>query len=151
MLIVKILISVLGLSGFLLASYIRHCKTKLVPLVCPVEGSCEKVVHSDYSKLFGIPLEVIGMFYYAIISLSYALFAIFPTLLPDIVSFVVMGLTAGAFFFSLYLTFVQAFFLRHWCTWCLISASICSVIFALVMISSRIAPQELARSIIHLF
>ena len=41
-----------------------------------------------------------------------------------------------AFAFSIYLTLLQAFVLKNWCTWCIISACICASIFALDAVNS---------------
>ncbi|MEX2054859.1 MAG: hypothetical protein WD972_01630, partial [Candidatus Andersenbacteria bacterium] len=39
--------------------------------------------------------------------------------------------STSAFLFSLYLTFIQGVTLRQWCTWCLCSAALCTLIFLL--------------------
>lgn len=124
----KIFIVVLATIGFILASYIRSHKKTERPLVCPLEGSCETVVHSEYSSLFGIPLELLGMVYYGLIAISYAFIILFGYLVPGYTSTALMILSLIAFIFSLYLTAVQAFIIHHWCTWCLFSASISTLI-----------------------
>ena len=40
-----------------------------------------------------------------------------------------MIITVMATLFSFYLTYIQASKLKEWCTWCLISALLCSIIF----------------------
>lgn len=101
-------------------------------MVCPAGTSCEEVVHSEFSKFLGIPLELIGLFYYGLIFTGYAAFLIFPGIIVlPLPSFLFLVLSFSAFLFSAYLTFVQAFFLRQWCTWCLISAAISTFIFIL--------------------
>jgi uncharacterized membrane protein len=132
-LVAKILIILFSFGGFGLAGYIRYTKKKAAPLVCPLEGSCDTVVHSDYSKIFGIPVELLGMAYYLLIALLYLAFSLFPFAVPAFLSYAVLGVTVSAFLFSLYLTAVQAFILKHWCTWCLISATICTAIFLLAL------------------
>lgn len=129
MIVLEIVIAILGLSGFLLANYIKDTKKEAVPLVCPMEGSCESVIQSNYSKFLGVPVETLGILYYGLIFLTYALLAIFPQYLPDIVTTLILSFTICAMVFSIYLTAVQSFILKHWCTWCLISAGICTLIF----------------------
>jgi len=133
-----------------LANYIRCTKRDQAPLVCPLEGSCETVVHSEYSKLFGIPLEYIGMAYYGLITLFYLLFAFIPQTLPTAVLYFILSLTVAAFAFSIYLTAVQAFVLKHWCTWCLCSAMICTAIFILVIYLSDLSLKEIFTSLTSL-
>lgn len=69
---VKLAIFALGVCGFLVARHIyKHKKPNQTPLVCPLKFDCDTVVHSDYSKVFGIPVEILGMIYYALLSVAY--------------------------------------------------------------------------------
>lgn len=129
----KILVILLSSAGFTLSLYIHSTKKASGKLVCPLEGSCETVVHSDYSKLLGINLEVIGMFYYLAIGLLYTFFAFAPVIVPEFMFYAVVGVSLTSFLFSLYLTGIQAFVLRHWCTWCLFSALLCTLILILTL------------------
>jgi uncharacterized membrane protein len=133
----KVIIIVCALFGFAVANYIRSTKKNSLPLVCPLEGSCEKVIHSEHSTLFRIPLETWGVIYYGVTALSYLLFILFPVTMPPWFIFSVLGASAFAFLFSIYLTVLQATVLKHWCTWCLISAGISTVIFILALISMQ--------------
>lgn len=120
---------VLASGGFALAFYIFTSKRKAKPMVCPLDGHCDEVTRSEYSKFFGVPVEIFGMIYYAAVAAGYGLFLAYPSLaLPQMIVSLA-ALTAFSFLFSLYLTFIQAFNLRQWCTWCLISAGISSFIF----------------------
>ena len=130
------LIVVIAFNGFLLASYIRHKKVSNEILVCPLKSNCETVIFSNYSKLFGIPVEILGILYYLTITLAYVFFLVVPISMPQLLVLGVSSLTVLAFLFSLYLTFVQAFALKQWCTWCLISAGLCTAIFSLVILAS---------------
>ena len=124
-------------GGFLLSFYIRHKKRAHEKMICPLDSDCDAVVYSDYSKFFGIPLEILGILYYGIIAVSYALFLIIPAFAAPAVVFSILILTIAAFLFSLYLTFIQAFALKQWCTWCLISAGLCAIIFATALGASE--------------
>lgn len=130
----KLIIAALAFVGFLIAGYIHATKKDSIPLVCPLEGSCEAVIHSDHSSIFGIPVELLGAVYYALMTVVYIFFFLFPSLLHEWFPYSLLIITASAFFFSLYLTAVQAFILRHWCTWCLFSAGICVLMFLITLI-----------------
>jgi len=145
--IAEIIVSLLGFSGFLLANYIRDTKKNAAPLVCPLEGSCETVIYSKYSKIMNVPVELLGIFYYGLVTLSYFLFAFFPHVMPETVVYIVLALTLCAFLFSVYLTAIQAILLKHWCTWCLISAGICTVIFIIVFYFSSEKILEILSSL----
>ncbi|MDQ5901415.1 MAG: hypothetical protein QG580_130 [Patescibacteria group bacterium] len=118
-----------GLAGFLLAGYVYSKKQKKENLVCPMNGSCDEVVNSRYSKFMGIPVEVMGMLYYAFIMLAYVFIFINKSTVSDVFQFFMTSITIMAFLFSCYLVFIQAFILRQWCTWCLFSAGFSTFIF----------------------
>ena len=118
-------IALLGVGGFFVARYIYRHKKYQTPLVCPMQFDCHAVIHSDYSKFLGIPVEILGMIYYAFIFFSYAFLIIIP---------IVQAVTLGALVFSIYLIGVQIFILKKGCSWCLVSALISILIFILSVI-----------------
>lgn len=112
----------IAIAGFALATYIHFHKRTATPLVCPIGHHCDAVIHSDYSTFIGFPVEVLGMVYYALIVAGYWMFRAHTAF---------QILSGAAFGFSLYLVAVQIFVLRQWCTWCLLSAALCTSIFIL--------------------
>ena len=130
--LIRVIIFILGVCGFMVAKNIRNHKIKSTPLVCPIGFDCNAVVHSNYSRFFGMPVEFLGMIYYALISFIY-LFVIFrETLSPYLVSFLILTSLLGLIF-SIYLILVQIFILKKGCSWCFVSAFISIVIFSLTM------------------
>ena len=127
--ILQIIIVIVAFEGFLIASYIRHKKIKKTPLVCPMRTNCDTVIHSDYSKILGIPVEILGIMYYAFVFTAHSIQIIHPELITPNFVILELSISAAAFLFSMYLTSIQAFVLKQWCTWCLISATFCLVIF----------------------
>jgi uncharacterized membrane protein len=126
----------LGFAGFLLALYITHKKRrKSEHFVCPLRGNCTEVIHSDFSKFFGIGVEYLGILYYSIIAVGYGVRAMWPGFDENLVVFLLF-LSTFALTFSLYLTFIQIFTLRKLCTWCLISAFFTLMIFIFSVSSS---------------
>ena len=128
--ILTLLIILLSLSGFLIASYIHNKKRTKKRLICPMKSSCDKVIHSDYSKIMGIHVELLGMVYYFLIACSYAVLLSFQIQL----FYLDQLLTLFSFFavlFSCYLFIIQLAVIKKWCTWCLISATISLLIFIL--------------------
>ena len=121
----------ISFAGFLLSLYLFHKKRrKSERFACPLRGNCSEVIHSDYSKFFGIPVEVIGLVYYASISIGHGLVLGFHDAFGWLDLYLLLASTL-AFFFSLYLTFIQLVSLRKICTWCLLSATFCLAIFVL--------------------
>lgn len=107
-------------------------------MLCPLSSSkCEAVIASQYNQFFGIPLEVIGLIYYGTVFIFSTVRAVMGSDPFPLVSFAVFGLTITAFLFSLYLTFIQAFTLKQWCTLCLTSAALCTIIFTSTFLTSE--------------
>jgi uncharacterized membrane protein len=132
-----LLIAIAG-SGFALSAYIHSKKRAQQALVCPLKADCESVIHSEFSRFFGIPVELLGMAFYGIVAASYAGLLAVPTAAVPPVLFFLLVITAAGFLFSLYLIFIQAFTLKQWCSWCLISEGLCTAIFLLVASSSAL-------------
>jgi uncharacterized membrane protein len=92
------------------------------------------VIHSDYSTLIGIPVEMLGMLYYGLVALLHTQVLTRISLsqtLPEYRLEMLFGVSLCAVLFSIYLVSVQAFVIRHWCLWCLGSAFISIAIAAL--------------------
>lgn len=145
----------LSIVGFFIAFYIYRKKRKKKPLICPLRSNCDAVVTSDYSKFLNIPLENIGMGYYAFLALLHSVLIVVGD--SPLFSLMVLVFSGGAFLFSVYLISIQAFVLRQWCVWCLSSASISTIIFLITVfnlppgIDTVLAPYVRLFTIVHLF
>lgn len=117
------IIEILGLVGFCIAAYIFMKKKAKKKLICPRKSNCDTVIHSDYSKILGIPVEILGMIYYVFIGSIYSFIFLFGAWSFSI-GILLLGVSLCAVLFSIYLVSIQAFILRHWCTWCLCSAGV---------------------------
>lgn len=133
--ITNILIFILAAGGFLVAKHIRNHKTKDTPLICPKKFDCHSVVHSDYSKFLGMPVELLGVIYYAFISIVFLVLILLPQAIPASLIILLLPITLFAFLFSLYLIGTQLFFIKKWCFWCLVSATISTLIFVLFFLN----------------
>lgn len=136
--LIDILLVFVGCAGFMISFYIHTKKSTQKPLICPLRSNCDSVIHSDFSHFFGIPLEFLGMAYYALIVLYHGMLILFPQISSSLTIFISLFLSTGACIFSVYLTSIQAFVLKEWCTWCLTSALLCASIFGLTLTSSPI-------------
>lgn len=129
---IKVTILILGIFSFWVAKHIRNHKTKNTPLVCPIGFDCDAVVNSDYSRFFGVPVEIFGMIYYALVSGVY-LFLLFIAEAPFFIIGSTMIVSFSAFVFSAYLIAIQIFILKKGCSWCIVSALLCLTIFILTI------------------
>ena len=100
---------------------------------CTVVSGCSEVLSSEYAAINGIPLALIGaVAYFTVFSL--ATLAAFGYPLVGKLLMVVVGLM---FLTTLWLTYLQAFVIRHFCQFCLMSALVTIVLTVLVVLVQR--------------
>lgn len=129
----KILVAVVVLSlfGILVSAYAtyqhyRPAGTSFCNLSDAV--SCDIVNKSKYSEIAGVPVAIIGIFGYLILAgIASMLFAKRMEERRGILALSV--LSACALLFSLYLTFVEFFWLKALCLLCITSQIIILLIF----------------------
>lgn len=126
LLLLMVLVSSLGFS---IAYSLMYRKKRNLHISCPLRADCHAVVHSSFSRFCGIPVELLGVFYYGIMMVVYASQLLGVAHFSFAFAFVFFLLSMTAFFFSLYLTYIQIFLLKQWCTWCLLSALLCALMF----------------------
>jgi len=120
-----IAIALLGVAVAAYLTYIHYAGIK--PLCGKNGGSCEIVQTSEYSKLAGVPVALIGLIGYVAILAS--------LLVPEnetsrlaTVAFTVVG-----FGFSAYLTYREQFSIHRICEWCVSSAVLVTVLMCLAI------------------
>jgi uncharacterized membrane protein len=127
----KIILYIVSVIGLLDTSYLIYHKLAGTDVDCLFfpKKWCTKVQYSKFSKTFGVPNPVWGfLMYAAILVLTYMV-------TQGSASFnVVKGIVTFGFLFSMYFTFIQAFVLRAFCTWCVVSALNFVVMFLAVWI-----------------
>ncbi|MDP2648234.1 MAG: vitamin K epoxide reductase family protein [Candidatus Yanofskybacteria bacterium] len=127
-----VIIGVLGLIGFLDTSYlaVEHYRGGIVP--CTISNGCETVLTSSYSVIAGIPIALVGSMYYAAILILITLYI--DTKRQVLIK--LLGLIAvSGFIVSAYLVYLQAFVIKAYCTYCLLSAglSVFLLIFSIMV------------------
>jgi uncharacterized membrane protein len=129
----------LAVAGYL--TYIHYAGIK--PLCGRNGGGCEIVQTSQYSKLAGVPVALIGLIGYVAILAS--------LLAPENEGsrFVTVAFTVVGFGFSAYLTYRELVSIKHICEWCVSSAVIVTILMCLAIwrflrgdASSRDAPAR---------
>lgn len=124
-----LLIVVSAFLGAVISFYIRVSKNRGETLFCPTGSDCNTVLNSRYSKIFaGVANEDIGLAYYLSVVFLYVFFWIYALDVRGF-DFIALTITTMALIVSAYLTYVQAIKLREWCSWCILSAILCVVIF----------------------
>jgi uncharacterized membrane protein len=109
-------LTVIGVGVATYLTYIHYAGIK--PLCGRNGGGCEIVQTSEYSKLAGVPVALIGLIGYVAILAS--------LLAPEREStrFATVALTVVGFGFSMYLTYREVFSIKNICEWCVSSAVI---------------------------
>ena len=109
---------VFSIIGLLDTLYLIYHKIKGTDVACPFfpKEWCYKVQHSKQSKTFGVPNSILGFIMYLLIFILVIGFTGGWAVLP-----IIKFLVGFGFLFSLYFLFVQAFVLRAFFTWCVIS------------------------------
>ncbi len=127
--IIVLVLSILGIFNTLYLSAHAISKKPVRCLWFPEEW-CAKVQYSKFSRTLGIPNAFAGLGMYIAILILTLLFAAGTISFTPIFWLVVFG-----FAFSMYFLFIQAFVLRAFCTWCVISIIEFTLLFITVMVS----------------
>ncbi len=131
-LIIPIVIVCCSIAGFFLSLYIKKEKHGDAHGVCPLGQNCELLTHSRFSRFLGVPLEDIGMLYYGASTFFYL--AVLFRDIPAIALWIALLVSGLSFLFSVYLTGIQMFIIRKWCTLCLGSGALSFLIMVLAFV-----------------
>ena len=116
------------LLGVAVAGYLTYIHyAGINPLCGKNGGSCEFVQTSEYSKLAGVPVALIGLLGYVAILAS--------LLVPENETsrLATVAFTAVGFGFSAYLTYREEFSIHRICEWCVSSAVLVTVLMCLAI------------------
>jgi uncharacterized membrane protein len=119
------LVAFVAALGVGVAAYVAIADSGGGAPACLAGGSgCQTVAHSSYSHLAGINVAVLGIVAYLLL-LASAFFANDPARLGGFV------VALAGFGFSVYLTYIELFKIEAACEWCLASAVLMTILFAL--------------------
>ncbi|MBT4916999.1 vitamin K epoxide reductase family protein [Candidatus Peregrinibacteria bacterium] len=118
-------------AGLLDALYLTVTHYSGADIACGILEGCDEVAQSKYSMVFGIPLALLGLFYYFSVLLSLLLY--FDTKKSIFAEFVI-PVSAFGFLFSIYLTYLQIWVIEALCIYCISSAVSSTLLFIFSMI-----------------
>lgn len=120
-----LVLTVIGIGVAIYLTYIHYAGIKPA---CTAGQSCIKVQSSQWSKLAGVPVALIGLIGYIGILAS--------LLAPerDESRLATLGLTLVGFLFSGYLTYRELFSIHAICEWCASSAVILTVLLVCAIV-----------------
>lgn len=112
----------LALAGAGVAGYLTWSKISGEGLICIGFQGCDIVNNSPYAELLGIPVAVWGLGAYLVLAaLALPFWGNHASLQTWAVAFS-FAIALGGWVFSMYLTAIEAFILHAWCSWCVTSA-----------------------------
>ena len=139
---ILIIIIIFSIVGILISSMLTLAKyNDNVAILCGEDTSnnCNTVQNSEYSNLFvvgdetndtsvPVPISLAGIFYYMAIIITSTMLLKKEKQKSKIYN-ILFGLSIFGLLFSIIYTLIQAFVIDAYCTYCLISAFDCTIIF----------------------
>lgn len=125
---------VLGLLGFLDASYLTANHYLGTALRCYILAGCDIVTTSKYSMILGIPVSLLGAIYYLLVfvlSIAYL-----DTKKKNLLVYIFYSSCLG-FLMSLVFVFIQIFIIKALCLYCMLSALNSTLLFLLGLLFSK--------------
>ncbi len=124
------LVSLIGLADAIYLT-VEHLSGRSVR--CTIVSGCSEVLSSSYATVGSVPLAMIGAAaYFTVFSL--AVLAAYSYKSTVKLLTVVVGLM---FITTLWLLYLQAFVIKHFCQFCLLSALVTFILTVLIAISLR--------------
>lgn len=113
------LVFILSLLGLLVSSFLLYEYNLSGPVICPIGTGCDIVRASSYSYFLGMSIPVLGIAFYLVMAgLSVA-----RSWKSSEKMLLRLQLLAGAagVGFGVYLTYLEAFVIKAFCFWCVLS------------------------------
>lgn len=132
--LVAALVSLIGLGD---AIYLTVQDLTGQHLRCTIVSGCSEVLGSKYAHIGSVPLASVGAFaYFTVFSLSILAAFGYQFARP-----LLAALIGVMFLLTLWLLYLQAFVIHHFCQYCLLSAAVTIGLTILVLIASRMNRQ----------
>jgi uncharacterized membrane protein len=125
-------IILLGLAGLSVSIYLSIKEATGAEIgSCPIFGTgCGDVLHSEYSRLFGVPLAYFGVLFYTLITILGSAYAFTKKIVlkRTIALFSVIG-----FIDSVGFIYIQGVLIGAYCFYCVISAITSTLLFFVML------------------
>ena len=127
--LIAALVSLIGLGD---AIYLTVEHITGASLRCTIISGCSEVLSSPYAQVGPVPLAAVGAAAYFVV-FSLAILAAFGY---PLVKLLLKILVALMFLMTLWLLYLQAFVIRHFCQYCLLSAAVTTALTLIVFLST---------------
>ena len=119
---------VLSFLGILDAGYLAYKHLQKKPLVCPINHNCAEVTDSKWANMFGLRNEYMGLAYYIVLFCIGVAAGIYSAYQQPLY-LVLFGTTVLGMIYSAFLVSLQAFVIKNYCFYCMISALLTLLLF----------------------
>jgi uncharacterized membrane protein len=129
----RMLTALVALVGLFIALYLTLYKAGIIGTLSCGTGSCETVQLSRWATLLGLPVAAWGAAFYALV---FALaFAGVQDRWADSrpLTLTLLIVTGWGVLFSAWLTYLELFVIEAICRWCVVSAALTLLLFALAL------------------
>jgi len=99
----------------LISFYLYLSELENQPLVCIPYNNCTEVLRSEYSKIYGLSISLVGFIYFIFLFLLTLIAFVNKDFISSGVIFSFLG-----FIFSIYLIYLQFKVIKNYCLYCLI-------------------------------
>ncbi len=130
--LLRLTVAVLALAGAGIAAYLTYTGFADRAPVCLTSG-CEVVQDSRWSKLFGIPVALLGLLAYLSIFGSAVIRHPLARSYAAVASLTALG-------FNLYLLYIQKYEIGRFCTWCVANEIVSGLLAIAAVAWLMIAP-----------
>jgi protein-disulfide isomerase/uncharacterized membrane protein/rhodanese-related sulfurtransferase len=120
------------LAGLFASTYLTWAYTSSSHRMVCLSGGCDTVRASKYAHLWGVPMPIYGLAFYAFMALLMLAEAKAPRYGARIWRLLLIFL-AGGVLFSGWLTYLEGFVIHAWCEWCVTQAIAIAVAFLLTL------------------
>jgi uncharacterized membrane protein len=125
--------ALVALVGLFVSLYLWMYKVGFIGALACGAGECETVQLSRWATLLALPVAAWGVGFYAVVFLVAFLLVQDRWSASRGLSLALLMLTAWGMLFSAWLTYLELFVIHAICRWCVVSAVIACLLFALAL------------------
>lgn len=121
--------------GTALSAYLTYVHYSGELALCLGAGGCETVQSSAYAEIAGLPVALLGLLAFVVLTVVAAVRLRDPAAAWTLTG--LFGLTLAGTLFALYLSYLELFVIHAVCPWCVAVDSVMTALFALTVIELR--------------
>ena len=121
---VSMAILFLSLAGMAISAYLTYAHYRHASTICLPGMDCDAVLSSPYAQIWGVPLSLLGLAMYAVITILGFFIWQGKGRRRELLGLGAYTVALSASLFSLYLYYLEIFEIQAFCTWCIVSSVI---------------------------